>query len=121
MAIALDLYRLTAVAAVAALRRGEVTPLDLIDAAEARIAATNGAVNAVVTLCLDRARAAARELMAKPIEARSLLCGLPLAVKDLSDVAGVRTTYGSPIFKDHVPNRSDPMVERLESNGAIVI
>ncbi|MDY0882383.1 amidase [Dongia soli] len=121
MAIALDLYRLTAVAAVAALRRGEVTPLDLIDAAEARIAATNSAVNAIVTLCLDRARAAARELMAKPIEARGLLCGLPLAVKDLSDVAGVRTTYGSPIFKDHVPNRSDPMVERLESNGAIVI
>ncbi|TXH38723.1 MAG: amidase [Rhodospirillaceae bacterium] len=121
MAIALDLYRLTAVAAVAALRRGEVTPLDLIDVAEARITATNGAVNAIVTLCLDRARAAARELMAKPIEARGLLCGLPLAVKDLSDVAGVRTTYGSPIFKDHVPNRSDPMVERLESNGAIVI
>lgn len=121
MAIDLDLYRLTAVAAVAALRRGEVTPLDLIDAAEARIAATNGAVNAIVTLCLDRARAAARELMAKPVEARGRLCGLPFAVKDLSDVAGVRTTYGSPIFKDHVPKRSDPMVERLEANGGIVI
>jgi amidase len=59
--------------------------------------------------------------MAKPVEARGRLCGLPFAVKDLSDVAGVRTTYGSPIFKDHVPKRSDPMVERLEANGGIVI
>ncbi len=121
MAIDLALYRLTAVAAVAALRRGEVTPLDLIDAAYARIEATNAKVNAMVTLCPERARDAAKALMQKPVEARGLLCGLPLAIKDLSDVAGVRTTYGSPIFKDHVPVRSDPMVERLEANGGIVI
>ena len=49
------------------------------------------------------------------------LAGLPIAVKDLSDVAGVRTTYASPIFADHVPETSDLMVERLEANGAIVI
>ena len=49
------------------------------------------------------------------------LGGLPIAVKDLNDVAGVRTTYGSPVFSDHVPERSDIMVERLEANGAIVI
>ena len=49
------------------------------------------------------------------------LGGLPVAIKDLEDVAGVRTTYGSPIYSDHVPERSDIMVERLEANGAIVI
>ena len=49
------------------------------------------------------------------------LAGLPIAVKDLNDVAGVRTTYGSPIYADHVPARSDIMVERLEERGGIVL
>ena len=52
---------------------------------------------------------------------RPLLAGLPIAIKDLNDVAGVRTTYGSPIFADHVPERSDILVETLEGNGAIVL
>src|SRR5260221_1700277 len=121
MAIDSRHFQLTAVGAVAALQKGDVTPLELIDAAYARIAATNGAVNAMVTLCPDRARDPAKTLMAKPVDQRGPLCGLPIAIKDLSDVAGVRTTYGSPIFKDHVPTVSDPMVTRLESNGGIVI
>jgi amidase len=58
-------------------------------------------------------------LMQLPIEARGMLAGLPIAVKDLNDVAGLRTTYGSPIFADNVPTRSDIMVETLEGNGAI--
>ncbi|HWT96678.1 MAG TPA: amidase family protein, partial [Terriglobales bacterium] len=121
MAIDSDVFRWSAVEAVAALRRGEVSPLDLIDAAYERIAATNGGVNSMVTLCPDRARDHARRLMQQPVAQRGLLCGLPIAIKDLSDVAGVRTTYGSPIFKDHVPTVSDPMVTRLEANGGIVI
>jgi amidase len=121
MAIDSTLFRMTAAEAVAALRKGDVSPLDLIDAAYARIAATNGAVNAMVTLCPERARDNAKALMAKPVEQRGVLCGLPIAIKDLSDVAGVRTTYGSPIFKDHVPSVSDPMVTRLEASGGIVI
>ncbi|NQU56517.1 MAG: amidase, partial [Rhodospirillales bacterium] len=47
--------------------------------------------------------------------------GLPIAVKDLNDVAGVRTTYGSTVFADHVPERSDFTVEKLESNGAVIM
>ncbi|MBL9034674.1 MAG: amidase, partial [Rhodospirillaceae bacterium] len=115
-----DLYKLTALDAVARLRRGEVSPLELIDAAERRHAAVNGAVNALVTPCFERARAAARRLMARPVESRGPLCGLPIGVKDLNDVAGVRTTYGSPIFADNVPAVSDIMVQTLEANGAIV-
>ncbi len=49
------------------------------------------------------------------------LAGLPVAIKDLTDVAGVRTTYGSPIFADHVPAASHPLVERIERRGGIVI
>lgn len=120
-----NLIRLTATQAVAKLRRGEISPLDLIDAAEARIAAVDGPVNALPTICLDRARAHARDLMAgKRREAESepgWLAGLPVVIKDLADVAGVRTTYGSPIFANHIPTKSHPLVERIERRGGIVI
>jgi amidase len=114
-----ELWRLSACAAVNLLRRGKVSPVELIDAALARIAAVNPQVNALVTLGETRARAQATQLMQLPIEARGLLAGLPIAVKDLSDVAGLRTTYGSPIFADNLPTRSDIMVETLEGNGAV--
>ena len=114
-----ELWRLTACAAVELLKSGKVSPLELIEAALDRIAATNPAVNAMVTLAADRARNQAQALLARRPEARGLLAGLPIAVKDLNDVAGVRTTYGSPIFADNVPQKSDIMVETLEANGAI--
>lgn len=114
-----ELWRLTACQAVDGLKSGKVSPLDLIDAALARIAATNPAVNSMVTLAEDRARGQAKALMTKKPAERGLLAGLPIAVKDLNDVAGVRTTYGSPIFADNVPKKSDIMVETLEGNGAI--
>ncbi len=119
------LIRLTATEAVARLRAGGITPLDLIEAAAARIAAADGMVNALPTLCLDRARDHARALMrGERREAEGepgWLAGLPVTIKDLTDVAGVRTTYGSPIFADHVPAASHPIVERIERKGGIVI
>src|SRR5688572_15823208 len=116
-----DLYRLTAFECVRRLRAGDLSPLDLIDAVERRAAQVNGAVNALVTPCYDRARDHARRLMALPPAERGLLAGLPVAIKDLNDVAGVRTTYGSPIFADNVPKVSDIMVQTIESNGGIVV
>ena len=116
-----DLYRLTAREAVRRLRSGEITPLDLIDAVERRVAQVNGAVNALVTPAYDRARDHARRLMALPPAERGLLAGLPVAIKDLNDVAGVRTTHGSPIFADNVPAVSDIMVQTIEANGGIVV
>ena len=87
-----DLVKLTAQEAVALLRRREVSPLELVEAALARIAATDGALNALPTLCADRARAAARELETRIArdESPGWLAGLPIAVKDLIEVAGVR-------------------------------
>lgn len=120
-----DLIRLTAREAVRRLGKGELSPLDLIDAAERRIAACEPAINALPTLCLDRARDHAKRLMrGEGREAEGepgWLGGLPVAIKDVNDVAGVRTTYGSPIFKDHVPAASHPVVERIERKGGIVI
>jgi amidase len=120
-----DLIRLTATDAVARLKRHEISPLELIDAAEKRIGSVEPAVNALPTLCLDRARHHARQLMnGQRQEAEGeagWLAGLPVSIKDLLDVAGVRTTYGSPIFRDHVPTKSHPLVERIERKGGIVI
>jgi amidase len=119
-----DVIRLSARDVVTRLERKELSPLDLIEALEARIEAVNGAVNALPTLCFERARSHARELMAgRRREAETepgWLAGLPVAIKDLVDVAGVRTTYGSPIFRDHVPSASHPLVERIEHRGGIV-
>ena len=108
------LVHATACAIVDKLNSGEVTPLDLLDVLEARIAEVDGKVNALPTLCFDRARTHAKELMKKPIGKRGLLAGLPVPIKDLTAVAGVLTTQGSPIYKDTIPARSDLLVEHLE-------
>ncbi len=110
----------TAVNLVSRLRTGDVTPHDLLDALEARIAVVDGKVNALPTLCFDRARQHADALMKRPVAERGLLAGLPVPIKDLCDVAGVRSTQGSLIFKDHVPDTSDVLVTHLEGEGAIV-
>jgi amidase len=83
-------------------------------------------VNALPTLCLDRAREHARRIMqggaaCKAAGEAGWLAGLPVSIKDLTDVAGVRTTYGSPLFADHVPAKSHPLVERIERKGGIVM
>lgn len=120
-----DLIEMTATEAVARLRKREISPLDLIDAAEKRIAEIEPVLNALPTRCFDRAREHAKRLMdvRYPPEANEpgWLGGLPVSIKDLTDVAGVRTTYGSPIFRDHVPVRSHPLVERIERLGGIVV
>jgi amidase len=116
-----ELYRLSARESVRRLRAGELSPLDLIDAVERRAAAVNGAVNALVTPCYGRAREHARRLMKLPPQERGLLAGLPVGIKDLNPVAGVRTTFGSPIFADNVPAVSDILVQNIEGNGGIVV
>src|SRR5271166_5214913 len=110
----------TACAVVDKLNSGEVTPFDLLDALEQRIAEVDGKVNALPTLCFDRARARAEALMQKPAGERGLLGGLPVPIKDLTDVEGVLTTHGSPIYKDRIPARSDLLVEHLEESGGVV-
>lgn len=115
-----DLIRMTATTVVEKLKRGEVTPHDLLDALETRIKQVDGKVNALPTLCFDRARKHADALMKKPVAERGLLAGLPVPIKDLTAVAGVLTTQGSPIFKDVVPTVSDVTVTTIEDNGGIV-
>jgi amidase len=118
-----ELCRLTAAAAVELLRRREVSPLELVEAAAARIERTNPQINAIVTLCLERARAHARRLESRGRgeSPPGFLGGLPIAVKDNTDVEGVRCTSGSRLYADRIAPASDLVVQRLEANGAIVI
>lgn len=116
-----EYHRWTAVEAVSRLRNGDVTPLELIDAAAARIAAVEPIVNALPTLCLDRARERALNLPRPAGDDPGHLFGLPIVIKDLTEVAGVRTTFGSAVFADHVPQASDMLVTRLEGRAASVI
>ncbi|MBI3041949.1 MAG: amidase [Betaproteobacteria bacterium] len=119
-----ELWKRSATEVVGLLKRRKVSPLELIDAAAARIGATNPKLNAFVTLCYDRARAHARRLMKKKPAGKlppHFLHGLPIGVKDGTDVEGVRCTSGSRIYADRIAPSSDIVVQRLEANGAIVI
>src|ERR1700704_1233476 len=98
-----DLIRQDAVTIVGRLKRGEVTPHDLLDALEKRIAAVNGPVNALPTLCFDRARQHADRLMKLPVAERGRLAGVPFPIRPLVDVAGVVPPRASPIFPSHIP------------------
>ena len=121
-----ELWRMSAVEAVTRLRKREISPLELVEAAARRITEVEPAVNALPTLCLDRARDHAKRIMqggaaAKAAGEAGWLAGLPVSIKDLTDVAGVRTTYGSPLFADHVPAKSHPLVARIEHKGGVVM
>ena len=96
-----DLIKLGALAAHRLLAGGEVTSVELVDAAARRIASVEPAVNALPTLCLERARAQAESAdRARRGGQKTLLGGLPVVVKDNNDVGGVRTTGGTPILRN---------------------
>ena len=115
-----DLIDSRATTLIEQLRAGKLSPHDLLDALEQRIAAVDGDVNALPCLCFDRARQRADDLLKMPVAERGLLCGLPVPIKDLTNVEGVRATFGSPVFENNISAHSDIVVETLEREGAIV-
>lgn len=119
-----ELCARTAHEIVGLLRRREIGPIDLIDACMQRIRTVEPLINALPTLCEERAR----QNVARLAEAErrhgsepGWLAGLPLPIKDLTPVAGVRTTFGTPGLADFVPEESAPIVDRLEGRGGLVI
>ena len=118
-----QLIDLTATEVARKIRAKEVSPLDVLDAAIERIEEVNPRVNALPILCLDQARERAIKLSQTVTSGDKCgpLFGLPIAVKDYNDLAGVRTTYGSPIFANHKVDRSDATVLKLEAAGAIPV
>jgi amidase len=114
---------LSAVELVTLLERKEVSAREVMAAHLAQIEAVNPKVNAIVTLVGEQAMAEAAladERLAHG-EPAGPLHGLPVAHKDMVDTAGIRTTYGSPFFADHVPTRDALIVSRLRNAGAITV
>ena len=105
------------------------SPREVTDALLARIARLNPLLHAFLTVTADQARAQAATAEARYRDARRdgtldalpPLLGVPLSVKDLSPVAGVRTTYGSLIYADHLPSETAIAAERLEAAGAVLL
>jgi amidase len=118
-----ELCFLSAVELARRMRAREVSAEEVMAAHLAQIARVNPHVNAIVTLTADAARARSRAADAALARGERVgpLHGLPVAHKDLFDTAGIRTTYGSPIFADHVPDKSALVVERLQQEGAITV
>ena len=108
---------------VARMARGEISCVETMRAFLERIEALNPAVNAICTLDPDGAMEAAQEAERRRSAGREPgpLYGLPMAIKDLVEVAGMRTTYGSPLMRDNVPDSDALFVQRLRAAGALVI
>jgi amidase len=101
----------------------ELSPVELLDACIERIEAVNPTVNAIVATCYERAREEARAAERAVMQGEPLgaLHGLPFGVKDLNYTEGVRTTFGSLIHKDFVPQEDERMVADLRAAGAILV
>ena len=103
------------------LKRGEVSSSELLDVATLRISQTGPLINATPTICEDRARQGAANLNFKNSDRPGWLAGLPITIKDLQKVKDVICTFGTKGYSNFIPTESDPMVERLEGCGGVVL
>lgn len=118
-----ELCQLTALDLAQKLRRKQVSAREVLDAHLRQIARVNPKVNAIVTLVPEFAQQAAKLADEAAAKGQFLgpLHGLPIAHKDLADTKGIRTTYGSPLFKDYIPTASSIFIERIQAAGAITL
>src|SRR5690606_17607864 len=114
---------LSALEARRAIGARELSPVELLESCLARIAATNGAVNAFVAMDEAAARRSALEIEAAVGRGEDvgLLAGLPVGIKDLQPTAGLRTTFGSLLYKDHVPAADEAGVARVRAAGGVIL
>jgi amidase len=118
-----DLCAAPAVDLARIIRSRELSAAELLEAVLVRVEAVNPSVNAIITLAAEQARASAADLDAQAARGSFAgpLHGLPIAIKDLAETAGIRTTYGSPIFASYVPDFDAPHVALLKAAGAVVM
>lgn len=114
---------LTAVEARRLIGQKRLAPSELLESCIARIEAIDHAVNAIPARDFSAARAAAKQADAAVARGEALpaLHGLPIGIKDLEETAGLRTTYGSVIYRDHIPAADERIVAAVRAAGAIVI
>jgi len=115
------LASLSAVEAVRQTRQGVISATDLVGAALERIDALDERLKAFMTVDDAGARRTAKALDALPPSRRGPLHGLPIAFKDLIATAGIRTTYGSLVYADNIPNENELFVSRVLDAGGVTI
>lgn len=118
-----DLTFLPATELAEKIKQKEVSAVEVLQAHLDQIEKVNPTVNAIITYLPDLAMELAKEADEKLARGEKLgvLHGLPIAHKDLADTKGIRTTYGSPVFKDHVPDEDELIIERLKNAGCITL
>ena len=118
-----DLCFLTGAESARRIAAGELSPVALVEAILARIEAVQPTLNPFTVVCAEQARAQAREAEESVARGAPLgpLHGVPYTVKDMIDVAGMRITFGSPMFEHNVPAADSVVVERLRASGAILL
>ena len=118
-----ELCDLTAIELAARIRRKQVSAREVLTAHLARIGRLNPKINAIVTLVADRAMADANAADERQARGGELgpLHGLPVAHKDLVSTAGIRTTFGSPLFRNNVPTTDALIVKRIRAAGAVTL
>lgn len=119
----MDLHWLTTWETAALLQNGELSPLVLVEALLARIERLNPLINAFITLTAERARQDAHRAEDELAQGkrRGPLHGIPLALKDLYETAGIRTTCGSRFFDGYLPAQNAVVVDRLEQAGTVLL
>ena len=119
----LELCYMPAVDMAVAISERKLSPVEVMDAILSRIDRLNPGINAYCTLAADDARQQAREAEDRLMKGEGVgrLHGIPVSIKDLIFTKGIRTTSGSRIFQDFIPEQDDIVVERLKQAGAIVI
>jgi amidase len=117
-----DLNRLSAVEMSRLMRSREVSPTELLDAHLSAIDKVNPVLNAFVTLAPDEARSAALAAENALLGGTAgRLAGVPIGIKDLTPVAGVRSTWGSTLFRDFIPEEDAEVVKRIKAAGAVIL
>jgi Asp-tRNA(Asn)/Glu-tRNA(Gln) amidotransferase A subunit family amidase len=120
---AIELCYMPAMELGGAIRSKQVSPVEVVDAVLARIERLNPRLNAYCTVTAAAARAAAKEAEAAVMrgDALGMLHGIPVSIKDLVATKGVRTTHGSKLYEQFIPDDDAPVVERLKGAGAIIL
>jgi len=118
-----ELWRCSASQLADLILKRMISPVELLDSQLMVIEHLNPMLNAIVTLATDTARKAARaaEEAIMRGDALGALHGLPIGIKDITPTAGIRTTYGSPLYADYVPAQDAEVVRRLKAAGAIIL
>jgi aspartyl-tRNA(Asn)/glutamyl-tRNA(Gln) amidotransferase subunit A len=120
---AIELCYMSALELGEAIRAKKVSPVEVVDAVLARLERLNPTLNAYCTVTAAAARTAAQEAEAAVMRGDALgrLHGIPVSIKDLVATKGVRTTHGSKLYEQFIPDEDAPVVERLKGGGAIIL